>query len=110
MWIGSQERDNFLAKRRKRGLNPESPGLHPTIMEDSGMAGEQLIENMGQHVVSLMISYSRKDKEFVKKLYAGLVDHSIPADNVWVDWEGIPLSADWMEEITRGIRESDIFL
>jgi WD40 repeat protein len=56
---------------------------------------------------SVFISYSRKDKEFVGRLYAGLVTNDVKA---WVDWEGIPLSADWMEEITRAVNGADAFL
>lgn len=56
---------------------------------------------------SVFISYSRKDKEFVRRLYDGLVTKDVKA---WVDWEGIPLSADWMEEITRAVNGADAFL
>lgn len=56
---------------------------------------------------SAFISYSRKDKEFVRKLYDGLVANNVKA---WVDWEGIPLSADWMDEITRAVNGADAFL
>jgi WD40 repeat protein len=56
---------------------------------------------------SVFISYSRKDKDFVQNLYDGLVANRVKA---WVDWEGIPLSADWMDEITRAIDGADTFL
>jgi WD40 repeat protein len=56
---------------------------------------------------SVFISYSRKDKEFVRKLYDGLVANDVKA---WVDWEGIPLSADWMEEISHAVNGADAFL
>lgn len=55
----------------------------------------------------IFISYSRRDKAFVRKLR-----ESIPTDqfDVWVDWEGIPLSSDWMAEITQAIESADAFL
>lgn len=56
---------------------------------------------------SVFISYSRKDKEFVRKLHTGLMTQEV---KTWVDWEGIPLSADWMEEITRAVNGADAFL
>lgn len=59
---------------------------------------------------SLMISYSRKDKVFVRQLYDSLVAQGFSPDDIWVDWEGIPLSADWMVEITKGIRSSNAFI
>ncbi len=59
---------------------------------------------------SLMISYSRKDKVFVKQLYESLLAQGFSPDDIWVDWEGIPLSADWMAEITKGIRSSNAFI
>ena len=49
---------------------------------------------------TVFISYSRKDKAFVRKLNDSLDSSGVDA---WVDWEGIPLSSDWMEEITRAI-------
>jgi WD40 repeat protein len=56
---------------------------------------------------SVFISYSRKDKEFVRKLHESLKANDVTA---WVDWEGIPLSADWMDEITRAVDGADAFL
>ncbi len=56
---------------------------------------------------SVFISYSRKDKEFVRRLNDSLDNSGI---NAWVDWEGIPLSSDWMEEITRAIEAADAVL
>ena len=64
--------------------------------------------NNGQNTSSsVFISYSRKDKEFVRKLNDGLDSSGV---NAWVDWEGIPLSSDWMDEITRAIESGDAFL
>jgi WD40 repeat protein len=55
----------------------------------------------------VLISYSRKDKEFVKKLNDYL---DVSGAEAWVDWEGIPPSADWMKEISSAIEASDAFL
>ncbi|MBI5838607.1 MAG: TIR domain-containing protein [Chloroflexi bacterium] len=63
--------------------------------------------NNGNRATSLFISYSRKDKLFVRKLNDALDAAGI---NAWVDWEGIPLSSDWMAEITRAIESADSFL
>ena len=56
---------------------------------------------------SVFISYSRRNKEFAQKLNASLDNSGVDA---WVDWEGIPLSSDWMDEITRAIEGADAFL
>ncbi len=56
---------------------------------------------------SVFISYSRKDMEFVRKLNDSLDSSEIEA---WVDWEGIPPSSDWMDEISRAIEGADAFL
>lgn len=55
----------------------------------------------------VFISYSRKDKEFVRRLNDSLDGMGIEA---WVDWEGIPLSSDWMAEITRAVQSADAFV
>lgn len=53
------------------------------------------------------ISYSRADTEFVRHLHEKLV---ASGRDIWVDWEDIPLTADWWQEIQRGINQSDSFL
>ncbi len=55
----------------------------------------------------VFISYSRRDTEFVKKLDESLKQEGL---EVWVDWEDIPLSANWMEEIEAGIEGADVFV
>jgi WD40 repeat protein len=55
----------------------------------------------------VFISYSRRNKKFAKKLNDSLDSNGVDA---WVDWEGIPLSSDWMDEITRAIEAADAFL
>ena len=54
-----------------------------------------------------MISYSRKDKGFVKNIYNALNSDD---RHIWVDWEDIPPSNDWLDEIHKGIEQSDVFL
>jgi len=56
---------------------------------------------------SVFISYSRKDKAFVKNIYDAL---RVEDRNIWVDWEDIPPSNDWLDEIHKGIESSDAFL
>lgn len=55
----------------------------------------------------VFISYSRKDKRFAQKLNAALDEAGMEA---WMDLEDIPLTADWMAEITSAIEGSDAFL
>jgi len=39
------------------------------------------------------VSYSRRNKDFVRKLVDALQEND---HTVWIDWENIPLTADWM--------------
>jgi WD40 repeat protein len=55
----------------------------------------------------LFISYSRKDVEFVHRLCDAL---SSAQREAWVDWQDIPPTAEWLEEIKSGIEKSDNFL
>ena len=58
-------------------------------------------------MTDVFISYSRKDKEFVQVLHQALSESKYDA---WVDWEDIPLTADWWEEIKAGIEAANTFL
>ena len=58
-------------------------------------------------MAKLFVSYSRKDSVAARKLIEAF--KSIEQD-VWVDWESIPPAVDWLEQIFRGIEESDAFI
>ena len=53
------------------------------------------------------ISYSRKDKSFVQKLQQALANQK---KDVWVDWEAIPPTAQWLREIYDGIEAAENFI
>ena len=55
----------------------------------------------------VFISYSRRDLEFVRRLDASLVARG---KDVWVDWQDILPTAEWLEEVFEGIESSDNFL
>ena len=55
----------------------------------------------------VFISYSRINKTFVHKLDTAFREAGI---DPWVDWEDIPLGADWWAEIQRGIEGADTFV
>ncbi|HLV36444.1 MAG TPA: TIR domain-containing protein, partial [Spirillospora sp.] len=57
--------------------------------------------------MSDFISYSRVDTPFVRRLHERLAEKG---RDVWVDWEDIPLTADWWREIQEGIDKSDSFI
>lgn len=54
----------------------------------------------------VFISYSRKDSDFVRQLHGAL---QTQGRDVWVDWEDIPLTANWWQEICGAIDSSDSF-
>ncbi|RMF76797.1 MAG: toll/interleukin-1 receptor domain-containing protein, partial [Chloroflexi bacterium] len=58
----------------------------------------------------VFISYSRHNEDFVRKLFNALLDEGRDNKDIWVDWEDIPLTADWWEEIQRGIEGADTFV
>lgn len=55
----------------------------------------------------VMISYSRRDGDFVRRLHETLENGG---REVWVDWKDIPLSADWWEEIKAAIDGANTFV
>src|SRR5687768_6620195 len=58
-------------------------------------------------MAKLFVSYSRRDSVAARNLIESF--RSIEQD-VWVDWESIPPAVDWLEQIFRGIEESDAFI
>jgi len=58
-------------------------------------------------VTDVFISYSRADQDFVRRLYEALEKAGRGA---WVDWEGIPPSAEWLAEIYGAIEAADSFV
>src|SRR5688572_4787743 len=58
-------------------------------------------------MTQVFISYAREDTEFVRRIYDRLVEAERDA---WVDWEDIPLTADWLEEAYTGIEGSNAFI
>lgn len=76
--------------------------------KDKKDKGNYLAEtHRGLDGCSVMISYSRKDKAFVKNIFDAL---SVDNRQIWVDWEDIPPSNDWLDEIHKGIEQSDAFI
>jgi hypothetical protein len=53
------------------------------------------------------MSYSRKDKDFVRHLNDALVGQKREA---WVDWKDIPLTAEWQHEILTNIETTEKFI
>lgn len=56
---------------------------------------------------TVFISYAREDQAFVRELDAALPQRGI---DVWTDWQGIPPSADYFEEIKHAIEGADAVL
>jgi hypothetical protein len=54
-------------------------------------------------MTDVFISYSRKDKPFVQKLYETL---RAGGREVWIDWGSIPLTSNWRQEIREGIERA----
>jgi hypothetical protein len=58
----------------------------------------------GSARADVFVSYSRRDGAFVRKLHQAL---AAAGREVWVDWEDIPPSAEWLKEIERAIESAD---
>ena len=58
-------------------------------------------------MADVFISYSRKDIEFAQHIHQELETRD---RQPWVDWQDIPPSAEWLDEVYAGIQEADTFL
>lgn len=65
------------------------------------------ITEYGSGMTDVFVSYSRKNSNFAKRLVSALETEK---KDVWVDWEDIPLSANWWGEICEGIESTDSFI
>jgi hypothetical protein len=55
-------------------------------------------------MADVFISYSRQDKEFVRRLHAALTERGRDA---YVDVEDIPVASRWRQEIAEAIEGAD---
>lgn len=55
----------------------------------------------------IFISYSRRDKDFVRQLWEAIERAN---QHAWVDWDDIPPTADWRQEIYLGIEAANNFV
>lgn len=55
----------------------------------------------------IFISYSRRNSDFVRQLYEKLISQDL---KVWVDWNDIPPTRDWWNEISVGIESANAFV
>jgi TIR domain len=57
-------------------------------------------------MASVFVSYSRDDRNFVRRLCSAL---AASGHEVWLDEEEISPGTDWLEGVERGIDKSEIF-
>ena len=58
-------------------------------------------------MADVFISYSRKDIEFAQRIHQELEARD---REPWVDWQDIPPTSEWLDEVYAGIQEADTFL
>ena len=58
-------------------------------------------------MADLFVSYARKDKAFAHALCEALRQRS---RDVWIDWEDIPPTSTWLDEVFAGIESSHAFV
>ena len=59
------------------------------------------------NISDVMISYSRQDKKFVQSLSDAIRK---TGRETWVDWDDIPPTVDWWEEVKAGIEAAHVFV
>src|SRR5262245_24300882 len=57
-------------------------------------------------MADIFVSYSRKDKEFVRRLCKALTNIN---RDTWVDWKDIPSTAEWLKEAYLNIESANAF-
>ena len=67
----------------------------------------QLESQRAADMADVFISYSRKDIEFAQRIHQELEARD---RQPWVDWQDIPPTAEWLDEVYAGIQAADTFL
>src|SRR5262249_20680182 len=67
---------------------------------------EQVEPSAARDETVVFLSYAREDEQFVRRLHDALAKANRGA---WVDWTGIPPTADWIKEIHAAIESADAF-
>ena len=55
-------------------------------------------------MAAVFISYSRKDIQFAQRIHQELEARD---REPWVDWQDIPPTAEWLDEVYAGIQAAD---
>jgi WD40 repeat protein len=58
-------------------------------------------------MTEIFISYSRRNKSFAERFLKALYENGYSSDTVWIDWEDIPPSSKWEDEIRKGIEKTN---
>ena len=58
-------------------------------------------------MTKVFISYSRKDKAIAENINIALKEINLDS---WIDWDDIPPTADWWDQIQKGIETADAFI
>lgn len=58
-------------------------------------------------MTDIFISYSRKDIAFARLLHDALKENGF---ETWIDWQDIPPSADWLQEVYSAIEQTETFI
>ncbi len=109
-----EERTAFITQEEKDYL-----GVYPQpdiVASDLVEAANQIVKIDSSAVFSpvrdradydIFISYCRRDKEFVRHLWEALIQAN---QKTWIDWNDIPPTANWREEIYLGIEAANNFV
>jgi WD40 repeat protein len=58
-------------------------------------------------MADLFISYSRKDIAYARLLHKALKENEL---ETWIDWQDIPPSTEWLQEVYSAIEEANTFI
>jgi WD40 repeat protein len=72
-----------------------------------GASSEDAPGSLTSETAGIFISYSRRDQAFVRRLDKALADRG---RDPWVDWEDIPPTARWREEVKSAIVHAQSFV
>jgi TIR domain len=95
---------------RRKTTSPEISGAQRALIESTDKSEATRLATTTSPLTKVFISYRREDSKWpARQLYKAFLRH-LPREQLFIDFDSIPLGADFVEILQRQVRECDIVI